>query len=79
MNMNKYPSAREIGEEALAALRAAREDPKTLFWRLVERGWINANGEVTWLLGGDAQPEPTAKIELPTFNGQGADDSEARK
>ena len=58
--MSKELSPRELAAEALAALRAAPEDPKQLFQRLVERGWINMRGEVTKLLGGEADPEPEA-------------------
>lgn len=59
--MSRILSPRELADEALAALRDAPEDPKQHFQRLVELGWINARGEVTKLLGGEADPEPTAK------------------
>jgi hypothetical protein len=55
--MNSFPSARELAAEAMEALRSSPEDPKRHFERLVEMGWINSRGEVTKLLGGDAEPE----------------------
>lgn len=42
----------------MKALRESRETPKERFARLVQLGWINRQGEVTRLLGGDAEPEP---------------------
>jgi hypothetical protein len=58
--MSEQPSPRELATEALEALRAAPEDPRQHFQRLVERGWITTRGEVTKLLGGEAEPESTA-------------------
>lgn len=55
--MNSLPTPRELAAEALEALRAAPEDPKLHFQRLVDQGWINTRGQVTKLLGGDAEPE----------------------
>jgi hypothetical protein len=63
--MNSFPSPRELADEAREALRASPEDPKRHFQRLVEMGWINARGEVTKLLGGDAEPEAS----VPSGNG----------
>ena len=60
--MSNAFSPRELAAEALAALRASPEDPSRLFQKLVQRGWINARGEVTKLLGGDADPEPQAEL-----------------
>lgn len=51
-------SSKEIGEEARKALANSKETPQEHFARLVRRGWINSKGEVTRLLGGDAEPEP---------------------
>lgn len=56
--MNSMPTPRELAAEALDALQATPEDPQRHFQRLVELGWINTRGEVTKLLGGDAEPEP---------------------
>lgn len=55
--MKSFPTPRELAAEALEALRAAPEDPKLHFQRLVDQGWINTRGQVTKLLGGDAEPE----------------------
>jgi len=66
--MSRDPSPRELAAEALALLRARHEDPKEHFRRLVELGWINWRGEVTRLLGGDAEPE----VPLPAANGEAA-------
>jgi hypothetical protein len=58
--MSNELSPRELAAEALAALRATPEQPGQRFQRLIELGWINARGEVTKLLGGEADPEPHA-------------------
>ena len=53
------PSPEELGAEAREAWR--RRPPKTSrerFTDLVRKGWINARGQVTKLLGGMAEPEP---------------------
>ena len=42
--MNSIPTPKELAAEALAALRAAPEDPEQHFQRLVDQGWINARG-----------------------------------
>jgi hypothetical protein len=68
--MNKALSPQELAAEALQVLRAHPEDPKAHFQRLVERGWINTRGEVTKLLGGEAEPEPGT-------NGQAAQDDKS--
>jgi hypothetical protein len=64
--MNSFPSPRELADEAREALRASPEDPKRHFQRLVEMGWINTRGEVTKLLGGDAEPELSVRSENGT-------------
>lgn len=51
------PSAREIAEEARAAFERSRQTPEEHFKRLVRRGFINSRGELTKLLGGEAEPE----------------------
>lgn len=45
----------------MKALRESRESPHEHFERLVQLGWINRQGEVTRLLGGDAEPEPDSE------------------
>jgi hypothetical protein len=57
--MSKFPTPEELAAEAWAALR--RMPPKSsheVFTELVRKGWINARGQVTKLLGGEADPEP---------------------
>lgn len=66
--MNSLPTPRELAAEALEALRAAPEDPKQHFQRLVDQGWINTRGQVTKLLGGDAEPEKTVTNGTPVPN-----------
>lgn len=55
--MTRILTTAELGREALAALQRSKEPPKEHFERLVRLGWINRRGEVTRLLGGDAEPE----------------------
>jgi hypothetical protein len=56
--MSPCPTTRELAEDALAALRRHKDKyPGETFDRLVQLGWINSKGEVTRLLGGDAEPE----------------------
>jgi hypothetical protein len=59
--MTLYQTPAELGEEAMKALRESRESPQEHFARLVRLGWINRQGEVTRLLGGDAEPEPDSE------------------
>jgi hypothetical protein len=47
-----------LAAEAREALNRAPESPQEHFARLVRMGFINARGQVTHLLGGDAEPEP---------------------
>ena len=57
--INNSPRPEEIAAEAREALR--RRPPKSSrerFTELVRKGWINARGQVTKLLGGTAEPEP---------------------
>ena len=58
---------KEIGDEAREALKNSKETPQEHFDRLVRRGWINSRGEVTRILGGDAEPE--AHSEANSNNG----------
>lgn len=48
-------------EELLAALEATELPPKEHFARMVADGLINAEGQLTRLYGGEAEPEPWAK------------------
>jgi hypothetical protein len=60
MNMvNSFPTPEQLAAEAREALR--RHPPKTgreRFKELVRKGFINAQGQVTRLIGGSAEPEP---------------------
>ncbi len=51
--MSKQPTIGELR----AALDASRVPPKDYFARLVQRGIVNAHGQVTKLFGGAAEPE----------------------
>ncbi len=62
------PTPQEIAREAREALSRSKETPQEHFDRLIRRGFINARGEVTRLLGGNAEPE--ASVELPNDNGR---------
>jgi hypothetical protein len=56
--INNSPRPEEIAVEAREALR--RRPPKSSrerFTDLVRKGWINARGQVTRLLGGTVEPE----------------------
>jgi hypothetical protein len=63
------PTPQEVAHEAREALKNSRETPDEHFERLVRRGWINVRGEITRLLGGDAEPD--ASSEPMRDNGQG--------
>jgi hypothetical protein len=54
------PSPQELAQEAREALDQSwpNRTPEERFQRLVRLGWINARGQVTRLLGGEAEPEP---------------------
>jgi hypothetical protein len=69
--MSYIPTATELGREALEALKRSKEPPKEHFERLVRLGWINRRGQVTRLLGGDAEPEADA-VPHSGENGHGA-------
>lgn len=68
--MSYIPTATELGREALEVLKRSKEPPKEHFERLVRLGWINRRGQVTRLLGGDAEPESDA-MPLANENGRG--------
>jgi hypothetical protein len=61
----EYWTPQEIAREAREALAKNPETPKEHFERMVRAGFINKRGEVTKLLGGDADPEPYAENKLP--------------
>lgn len=52
------PTPAEIAKEAREVLARVKETPQETWDRLIHLGWINAKGEVTRLIGGDAEPEP---------------------
>jgi hypothetical protein len=59
MKNNLYPTAEEIAAEAREALRRLpKKTPEEDFTDMVRKGFINAKGEVTRLIGGSAEPEP---------------------
>jgi hypothetical protein len=66
--INRSPTPEEIAREARAALaRRPRRTSHERFTELVRKGWINARGQVTTLLGGTAEPEPN----YDTWTGNG--------
>jgi hypothetical protein len=73
--INRSPTPEEIAREAREALdRRPRRTSHERFTELVRKGWINARGQVTKLLGGTADPEPNYE----TWTGNG-DRSSPRK
>ena len=57
--INSSPTPDEIAAEAREALsRMPPRTPRQHFRKLVRLGWINAQGQVTKFLGGEAEPEP---------------------
>ena len=54
---NAFPTPLELAAEAREALRLRPRKPGESFDGLVRLGLINTKGEVTRLLGGDAEPE----------------------
>jgi hypothetical protein len=59
--MTPFQTPAELAEEAMKALRESREPPHEHFARLVRLGWINRRGEVTRIIGGEAEPEPDSE------------------
>lgn len=51
-------------EEMQAALGATRLPPKEHFAQMIRDGIINAKGQVTKLVGGEAEPEPGTRRVL---------------
>ncbi|HEX7377837.1 MAG TPA: hypothetical protein VF278_12025, partial [Pirellulales bacterium] len=69
--MSFFPTPDELAKEAREALSRRTETPAKHFDRLVKQGWINRQGELTRLLGGEAEPEPDCDSGLrkrPDFN-----------
>jgi len=66
------PSPEELAAETREALR--RRPPQSSrerFTGLVRKGWINARGQVTKLLGGIAEPEPNYQTWTMEDEGSG--------
>jgi hypothetical protein len=59
--MSAILTNKERIQEARKALAASKLPPREQFARLVDLGWIDLHGRVTKLLGGTAEPEPSAK------------------
>ena len=59
--MSEFMTTKELIEDCKRALAASKRPPHEHFAHLVELGWIDAQGRVTKLLGGTAEPEPQAK------------------
>lgn len=57
--MEKQPTIAEMRKALEASTRALT--PLEHFRRMVDSGVINARGEVTRLIGGNAEPEPGAR------------------
>lgn len=49
--------SRQVQETLRRSRPKTREERHAAWLRLIQLGWINSNGEVTHLLGGDAAPE----------------------
>jgi hypothetical protein len=64
------PTPEELSAEARAALRKAPPDTgHALYVRLIRKGFINARGQVTRLIGGSAEPEPNYQTWTGDKNG----------
>jgi hypothetical protein len=61
----EYWTPQELAREAREALAKNPLTPKQRFEQMVRAGFVNERGEVTKLLGGDADPEPYAENKLP--------------
>jgi hypothetical protein len=56
---NPFPTPKELAAEAREALRKHPPlEGRELFAWMVRQGFINAQGQVTRLIGGSAEPEP---------------------
>lgn len=61
-----YPTPQELAREAREAWRKhpPKEGRELYIW-LVQKGFINARGQVTRLIGGSAEPEPHYETWTP--------------
>jgi len=55
--MMPFRTARELGEEMKRIFEEHPETSEEHFARLVRAGFLNSKGQVTWLIGGEAEPE----------------------
>jgi hypothetical protein len=63
---NLYPTPEELAAEAREAFRRIPpKPPREHFRDLVRKGFINAQGQVTRLIGGSAEPEPNYQHWTP--------------
>jgi hypothetical protein len=78
--MALYPTPEDLAREARKALR--NHPPKEgleLFIDLVRKGFINARGQVTRLIGGSAEPEPDYETWTPERDGAGGAKKRSRE
>ena len=61
----RYWTPQEVAAEAREAFARNPETPEQTWDRMIRAGFSNKRGEVTKLLGGDADPEPHAENKLP--------------
>lgn len=61
-----FRTPEELAAEGRRILREHPETPEEHIARLIRAGFINAKGEVTKLLGGDADPETAANGGPPS-------------
>jgi hypothetical protein len=59
--MSEFMTTKELVAASRKAFEASKLPPREHFDRLVYLGWIDAQGRVTKLLGGTAEPEPHSK------------------
>jgi hypothetical protein len=63
---NLYPTPDELAAEAWEAIRKRPPKSSREEWiDLIRKGFINARGEVTRLIGGSAEPEPNYETWTP--------------
>ena len=61
-----FPTPEELAQEAREALRRRPAmTPQEHFIWMVRKGFINARGQVTRLIGGAAEPEPNYQTWTP--------------
>jgi hypothetical protein len=65
MLMSEFLTTKELVEASRKAFEASKSRPREHFEHLVPLGWIDAQGRVTKLLGGTAEPEPHSKPRNP--------------